>query len=81
MKAMISMLNQPIVDFEFQIPIYALLNQLKTSNELLIPQASSWPNAYYSSAVFLLNMEQRKQNELFFQSKLGVHKSFLYAYE
>ncbi len=81
MKAMISMLNQPIIDFEFQIPIYALLNQLKTSNELLIPQASSWPNAYYSSAVFLLNKEQRKHNELFFQSKLGIHKSFLYAYE
>lgn len=79
-KAMISMLNQPIVDFEFQIPIYALLSQLKTSNELLIPQASSWPNAFYSSAVFLLNKEQRKHNELFFQSKLGIHKSFLYAF-
>ena len=80
-KTMQSLLNQPVEDFEFKIPIYALLNQLKTSNELLIPQASSWPNAYYSSAVFLLNKEQRKHNELFFQSTLGIHKSFLYAFE
>ncbi len=79
--AMQSLLNQPVEDFEFKIPIYALLNQLNKSNELVIPQSSSWPNAYYSSAVFLLNNEQRKHNELFFQSTLGIHKSFLYAYE
>jgi hypothetical protein len=80
-KAMHSLLNQPVEDFEFKIPIYALLNQLNKSHELTIPQASSWPNAYYSSAVFLLNKEQRKQHEVFFQSKMRIHKSFLYAYE
>jgi hypothetical protein len=80
-KAMQSLLNQPVEDFEFKIPIYALLNQLNKSHELTIPQASSWPNAYYSSAVFLLNKEQRKRHEMFFQSTLGVHKTFLYAYE
>ena len=80
-KAMQSLLNQPVEDFEFKIPIYALLNQLNKANELIIPQASSWPNAYYSSAVFLLSKDQRKSNELFFQSILGINKSFLYAYE
>lgn len=80
-KAMQSLLNQPVEDFEFKIPIYALLNQLNKSHELTIPQASSWPNAYYSSAVFLLNKEQRKQHEVFFQAKMRIHKSFLYAYE
>jgi hypothetical protein len=80
-KAMQSLLNQPVEDFEFKIPIYALLIQLNKSHELIIPQASSWPNAYYSSVVFLLNKDQRKQHELFFQSKIRIHKSFLYAYE
>jgi hypothetical protein len=79
--AMQSLLNQPVEDFEFKIPIYALLNQLNKSNELITPQSSSWPNAYYSSSVFLLNKEQRKRHEMFFQSTLGVHKTFLYAYE
>jgi len=79
-KALLSMLNQPIVDFEFQIPIYALLNKLNSLQETSIPQASSWPNAYYSSAIFLLSKEQRKAHELFFTSKVGIHKSFLYAY-
>ncbi len=79
--AMTSILNQPIVDYEFQIPIYTLLNQIKASKSLIIPQASSWPNAYYSSAVFLLTKEQRKCYERFFHTKLGVHKNFLYAYE
>ena len=81
MKAMISMLNQPIVDFEFQIPIYALLNQLHSSRETPIPKASSWPNAYYSASVLLLTKDQRKKHETFFQSKVGIHKSFLYSYE
>jgi len=79
-KAMLSLLNQKIVDFEFQIPIYALLNKLNSLKETSIPQASSWPNAYYSSAVFLLKTEERKSHELFFNSKVGIHKSFLYAY-
>ena len=79
-KALLSMLNQPIVDFEFQIPIYALLNKLNSVQETLIPEASAWPNAYYSSAIFLLSKEQRKTHEIFFTSKVGIHKSFLYAY-
>lgn len=79
--AMQSLLNQPVEDFEFKIPIYAVLNQLNKSTDLIIPQSSTWPNAYYSSSVFLLNNEQRKRHEMFFQSKLGIHKSFLYAYE
>jgi hypothetical protein len=80
-SAMLSLLNQPVEDFEFKIPIYALLNRLNKSHELNVPQASAWPNAYYTSSIFLLNKEQRKHHELFFQSKLGIHKSFLYAYE
>lgn len=80
-KTMQSLLNQPVEDFEFKIPIYALLNQLNKSNDLIIPQSSSWPNAYYSSSVFLLNKEMRKRHEMFFQSTLGVHRTFLYAYE
>jgi hypothetical protein len=80
-SAMLSLLNQPVEDFEFKIPIYALLNRLNKSHELHVPQASSWPNAYYTSSVFLLSKEQRKHHELFFQSKMGIHKSFLYAYE
>lgn len=79
-QAMFSMLNQPIVDYEFQIPIYSLLNLLNPNREIPIPPASSWPNAYYSSAVFLLTKEQRMDYEKFFQSKLGIHKSYLYAY-
>ncbi|MFY7943846.1 MAG: hypothetical protein ACOVNZ_04655 [Crocinitomicaceae bacterium] len=79
LTAMQSLLNQPVEDFEFKIPIYALLNQLNKSNELVIPQSSSWPNAYYSSSLFLLNKEQRKLHEMFFKSNLGIHKTFLYA--
>ena len=80
LQAMLFLLKQPIMDYEFQVPIYALLCQVNHAPNLPILQPSSWSNAYYSSAVFLLNKESRKQNELFFQSTLGIHKSFLYAY-
>lgn len=80
LQAMLFLLKQPIVDYEFQVPIYALLCQVNHAPNLPILQPSSWSNAYYSSAVFLLNKESRKQNELFFQSTMGIHKSFLYAY-
>lgn len=80
LQAMLFLLKQPIMDYEFQVPIYALLCQVNHAPNLPILQPSSWTNAYYSSAVFLLNKESRKQNELFFQSTMGIHKSFLYAY-
>ena len=80
LQAMLFLLKQPIMDYEFQVPIYALLCQVNHAPNLPILQPSSWSNAYYSSAVFLLNKESRKQNELFFQSTMGIHKSFLYAY-
>jgi hypothetical protein len=80
LQAMLILLQQPLVDYEFQVPIYALLCQVNHAPNLPILQPSSWSNAYYSSAVFLLSKESRKQNELFFQSTMGIHKSFLYAY-
>jgi hypothetical protein len=79
--AMIESLKSDFTDFEFQIPIYALLRLHNPFQPLRIPQASNWPNAYYSSIIFILSKEKRKQYESFFFHSIGIHRNFLFAFD
>lgn len=71
----IRLLNSEINDFEFQFPMYTLLNKIGYSKPTILPTYTSWPNAYFTS-LFLFAGLEGKDSRQFYQKKLLVHPDF-----
>jgi hypothetical protein len=70
------MLNHQLTDFEFQFPMYCILNRIGISKPLSIPSSASWPNAYFTSTYLFDKSQSSSRLNQFYIENLRIHPEY-----